>query len=49
MNFKLRKAMHIMNMLLNKYTKGQVERDAYRMQRNITTSIYKNSQAAYFN
>ena len=48
MNCKLRKAMHKRNMLRNKYKKGLVEWDVYRMQRNITTSIYKKSQATYF-
>ena len=48
MNYKLRKAMHKRNMLRNKYKKGLVEWDVYRMQRNITTSIYKKSQATYF-
>ena len=48
MNSKLRKAMHKRNMLRNKYKKGLVGWDAYRMQRNITTSIYKKSQATYF-
>ena len=48
MNSKLRKAMHKRNMLRNKYKKGLVEWDVYRMQRNITTSIYKKSQATYF-
>ena len=35
-------------MLRNKYKKGLVKWDVYRMQRNITTSIYKKSQATYF-
>ena len=48
MNSKLRKAMHRRNMLRNKYKKGLVEWDVYRIQRNITTSIYKKSQATYF-
>ena len=48
MNSKLRKAMHKRNMLRNKYRKGLVEWDVYKMQRNITTSIYKKSQATYF-
>ena len=48
MNSKLRKAMHKRNMLRNKYKKGPVEWDVYRIQRNITTSIYKKSQATYF-
>ena len=48
MNSKLRKSMHKRNMLRNKYKKGLVEWDVYRMQRNITTSIYKKSQATYF-
>ena len=48
MNSKLRKAMYKRNMLRNKYKKGLVEWDVYRMQRNITTSIYKKSQATYF-
>ena len=48
MNSKLRKAMHKRNMLRNKYKKGLVEWDVYRMQRNITTSICKKSQATYF-
>ena len=48
MNSKLRKAMHKRNMLRNKYKKGLVEWDVYRIQRNITTSIYKKSQATYF-
>ena len=48
MNSKLRKSMHKRNMLRNKYKKGLVEWDVYRIQRNITTSIYKKSQATYF-
>ena len=40
--------MHKRNMLRNKYKKGLVKWDVYRMQRNITTSIYKKSQATYF-
>ena len=48
MNSKLRKSMHKRDMLRNKYKKGLVEWDVYRMQRNITTSIYKKSQATYF-
>ena len=40
--------MHKWNMLRNKYKKGLVGWDTYRMQRNITTSIYKKSQATYF-
>ena len=48
MHSKLRKSMHKRNMLRNKYKKGLVEWDVYRMQRNITTSIYKKSQATYF-
>ena len=48
MNSKLRKSMHKRNMLRNKYKKGLVKWDVYRMQRNITTSIYKKSQATYF-
>ena len=47
MNSKLRKAMHKRNMLRNKYKKGVVEWDIYRMQRNFTPSIYKKSQATY--
>ena len=41
-------AMHKRSMLRNKYKKGLVGWDVYRMQRNITTSIYKKSQATYF-
>ena len=48
MNSKLRKAMPKRNMLRNKYKKGLVGWDEYRMQRNITTSIYKKWQATYF-
>ena len=48
MNSKLRKAMHRMNMLRNKYKKGLVEWDVYMIQRNISTSIYKKYQATYF-
>ena len=48
MNSKPRKAMHKRNMLWNKYKKGLVEWDVSRMQRNITTSIYKKSQTTYF-
>ena len=34
--------------LRNKYKKGLLEWDVYRIQWNITTSIYKKSQATYF-
>ena len=47
-NSKLRKSMHKRNMLRNKYKKGLVEWDVYRMPRNITTSIYKKYQSIYF-
>ena len=40
--------MHKRNMLRNRYKKGLVGWDVYRMQRNITTFIYKKSQATYF-
>ena len=49
MNSKLRKPMHERNMLWNRYKKGLVEYDVYRMQWNIMTPIHKKSQATYFN
>ena len=48
MNPNLRKAMHRRNMLRNKYKKGLMEWHVYRIQRNVTTSIYKKSRATYF-
>ena len=48
MNSKLHKAMHKRYMLRKKYRKGLLEWDVYKMQRNITTSIYKKSQTTYF-
>ena len=48
MNSRLRQAIHEKNMLYNAYRKGKVKCDDYRKQRNLTTSIDKQSELTYF-
>ena len=48
MNSRLRQAIHKKNMLYNAYRKGKVKWDDYRKQRNLTTSINKQSKLTYF-
>ena len=48
MNSSLRRAIHKKNMLYNSYTKGKVNWETYRKQRNLTTAVNKQSKAAYF-
>ena len=48
MNGNLRHAMHKRNMLYNEYKKGLATWRSYKSQRNLTTSVYKNSKSDYF-
>ena len=47
-NSRLRQAIHKKNMLYNAYRKGKVKWDDYRKQRNLTTSMNKQSKLTYF-
>ena len=48
MNSRLRQAIHKKNILYNAYRKGKVKWDENRKQRNLTTSINKQSKLTYF-
>ena len=48
MNSRLRQAIHKKNMLYNVNRTGKVKWDDYRKQRNLTTSINKQSKLTYF-